>query len=109
MHRCLRLAELRDERRLAVAPARMVEHELVGRAVRLASVSLRDIREPVGGAETQKLHDRLDALEQENRTLKERLERLEATHPAPAPVGLVQAGADEAPSRKRRKTKNGRK
>lgn len=72
------LATLKVER-AAAALERMAGRDLDGRAVRAARIALRDIRKPsAGGAETKRLHERLDAIEQENRELKERLERLEA-------------------------------
>ena len=72
------LGALKAER-AASALQRLADRDLDGRAVRTARVALRDIRTAGSrDAETRRLRDRLDALEQENRDLKERLERLEA-------------------------------
>jgi len=90
------LAELKDMRAVGEL-GRTVDRDLDGRVIRSAREAMQRLREGADkGDEIKKLREDLDKVAEENRTLRDRLEKLEAVSGAskkPAPGATKSAGS----------------
>jgi aminopeptidase N len=90
------LAEIKDTKAIAELD-RLVARDLDGRVIRAAREAMRTIREGADkGEEVRKLRQDLDRLLEENRGLKDRLDRIETKVDGAAKPGRARDGAKPA-------------
>jgi HEAT repeat protein len=93
------LAELKEMKAVAEL-SRTVDRDLEGRVIRAAREAIIRLREGADkGEEIRKLREDLDKLSEENRSLKDRLDKLEASRaPKPAAAKKPKARVTSKPS-----------